>query len=54
MNFPNTDVDNQEKLCRGLTWQPATKHQTAAHSPLRFTPAGWGGEWTKGETRRLR
>ena len=41
--------------CHGLTFQPATKHQTAARSPLPFLPpAGWGGEWTKGETRGLR
>jgi len=34
--------------CSGLTPQPATKHQTAAHSPLPL-PVAWGGEMGKKE-----
>jgi len=29
-------------LCRSLTWQLATKHQTAARSPLPFPHSGMG------------
>jgi len=39
----------------GLIQQLATQHQTAAHSPLPFTPQQDGEEkWTKGETPALR
>jgi len=31
-----------KKDCCGLTWQPATKYLTAAHSPLPFLPSGMG------------
>jgi len=37
--------------CYGLTWQPATQHWTAAHSPLPFPLSGMG--WTHGQKRKL-
>jgi len=33
-----------------MYFKPATTHQAAAPSPLSSPAAGWGGEWTKGET----
>ena len=49
------DFTVRNSACRGLTWQLATKHQTAARSLPSFPPQ-WGGKekWTKAKTCGLR